>query len=67
MAWIRKRGNRYHVQYRDENGRTQAASTHVRKLDADRALIEVDTTDGKSMNARELESDHAEAMTATAQ
>lgn len=38
MAWIRKRGSRYHVQYRDENGKTQAASTHVRKLDADRAL-----------------------------
>ena len=38
MAWIRKRGNRYHVQYRDENGRIRAASTHLRKLDADRAL-----------------------------
>jgi hypothetical protein len=38
MAWVKKRGNRYHVQYRDDDGMVQAASTHVRKLDADRAL-----------------------------
>ena len=38
MAWVKKRGNRYHVQYRDDDGMRQAASTHARKLDADRAL-----------------------------
>lgn len=43
MAWIRKRGNRYHVQYRDADRKTQAASTHARKLDADRALRDLET------------------------
>jgi integrase len=44
MGWLRKRGNRYHVEYRDESGKVLAASSHSRKLDADRALRALETS-----------------------
>lgn len=43
MAWLRKRGERYHVEYRDQAGKVLAASSHRRKLDADRALRDLET------------------------